>query len=307
MDDFRPVDFDAMIPDVAHAKRIPQTQTAEDSLGPVLDFVLHNAQVKVNVCTRQQFETGYLLKPRTVPDYNFIFVTRGHVVWVIDGVDVHLHKGDMVLVPPAILHSGHSLTKRVTIGSVHAEVTLPAGQDVFGLLSPPREMHFSARSKMAAYMRGFLAEFDRVNDPVSYAFAPGWGRLIALQWLIDAAERRVLTYRPVDPIVLEMLHELERRAEKQTSLDDLAKWSGYSAQHLNRLFCHTLGVTPLKYLTKLRLEKSALLIAQGKLTVRAIAARLAFDDPFHFSRVFRKHFGRSPAQYRQWLGSPGET
>ena len=270
----------------------------------MLDFVLYNAQIKVNVCTRQKFEIGYVLAQRTVPDYNFIFVTRGHIVWVIDGVDHHLHRGDMVLVPPGVLHRGYSLTRRVTLGSVHVNVTLPAGRDAFELLTPPRQMHFGARSKMAAYMTGFLGEFDRGNEPLSFTFAPGWGRLITLQWLMDAAREELLVYRPVDPLILELLRELDLRIDRPTTLDDLAEWSGFSAQHLNRLFRKTLGVTPLKYLTRLRLEKSASLIAEGKLTIRAIASRLAFDDPYHFSRVFRQHFGRSPAQHRESLGSP---
>jgi AraC-like DNA-binding protein/quercetin dioxygenase-like cupin family protein len=273
-------------------------------VGPMLDFVLHNAKIKVNVCTRQQFETGYLLAPRTVPDYNFIFVTRGHIVWVIDGVDHHMHRGDMVLVPPGVMHRGYSVNKRVTLGSVHVNVTLSAGQDVFELLTPPRQMHFTKRSKMYGYFSGFVDEFDRGNESLSFTFAPGWGRLITLQWLIDAARQELLVYRPVDPLILAMLRELDMRAERPTTLDDLAKWSGFSPQHLNRLFSNTLGVTPLKYLTRLRLEKSAAMIAEGRLTIRAIAARLAFDDPYHFSRVFRQHFGRSPVQYRETLGTP---
>jgi len=88
-----------------------------------------------------------------------------------------------------------------------------------------------------------------------------------------------------------------------TTLDDLAQLAGYTPQHLNRTFRRELGVTPLQHLTKLRMEHAAALLAEGKLTVKAIASAVACEDPYYFSRQFRQHFGRSPVQYRIAAGS----
>jgi len=79
--------------------------------------------------------------------------------------------------------------------------------------------------------------------------------------------------------------------------------AGYTPQHLNRTFTRALGVTPLRQLTRLAEEHAASLLAEGTLTVKAVAAAVGIDDPYYFSRVFRQHFGRSPAQYRTAAGS----
>ena len=86
-----------------------------------------------------------------------------------------------------------------------------------------------------------------------------------------------------------------------TTLDWLSERSGFTPQHLNRVFRGLLGVTPLQYLNRMRMERAASLLADGRLTIKAIAREVSFDDPYYFSRQFKQHFGRSPAQYRDAL------
>ncbi len=270
---------------------------------PFVEFVLRNAQIKTNVCSRQKHEHGYTLAPRTVPDYNLIFVRRGKVVWVIGGKEFVLGPGDLVLVPPSVPHEGYSQARRITLGSIHVEVTLPGGQDVFCLLIPPPFRHVRPGTRLDDYLRGAVAEWDRGDETQTLLTMPGWARLIVLELLRHDAGLGLLTQRPIDPLVSKILDELNRRLSRATSLRDLAERSGYSPQHLNRLFRRVLGVTPLQYLTRMRMERAAALLAEGRLTVSAVAGSLGYDDPYYFSRLFRQHHGRSPAHYREAIGS----
>jgi AraC family transcriptional regulator of adaptative response / methylphosphotriester-DNA alkyltransferase methyltransferase len=107
----------------------------------------------------------------------------------------------------------------------------------------------------------------------------------------------------MDPLIAELLDELARRVDRVTTLDELATWAGFTPQHLNRTFRRVLGVTPLQHLTRLRMDRAAAMLKEGVLTVKAIAAAVAIDDPYYFSRVFHEHFGVSPTQYRVAAGS----
>jgi len=69
------------------------------------------------------------------------------------------------------------------------------------------------------------------------------------------------------------------------------------------MFRLALGVTPLQYLTRLRLGRAAELLRENRLTVRAVARKVGYDDPYHFSRAFRQQFGHSPRDHRQNLVS----
>ncbi|MGH7145377.1 MAG: helix-turn-helix domain-containing protein [Planctomycetota bacterium] len=286
----------------ANALPVPN-DGADRDLQPLVQFALRHMIVKTNVCSRQKMEHGYLLQNRTVPDWNLIFVTRGQVVWVIAGVEQDLAPGDLVLVPPAVEHHAFSRTQRVTLESLHVEVTLPGGRDLFELIVPPRRQTVPARSRLDRYLRGALAEYDRPQPEVTRAVLPFWSPLILHELLRDNDRRGLLTCRDEDPLILGMLEELNRRIEQPTTLDELAAKAGFSAQHLNRVFRRRLGLTPLQYLLRMRLEQAAVLLRDNRRTVRGVAEAVGFDDPYYFSRMFRQQFGRSPAQYRAEQGS----
>lgn len=279
---------------------------AKSPPGSLVDFVVRHAQVRTNMCTQQRFETGYRLAPRTVPDYNLIFVTRGQVVWVIEGEPYPLRDGDLVVVPPGVPHHGYSQTPRITLESFHVEASLPSGQDVLAILIPPRFQHVEPNSYLDRYLRTAQAEFDRPDHAQASLMLQSWGRLILLELLRDNALRGRLRYQPIDPLVMDLLEGLRHKLGQPVSLEDLARWSGFSPQHLNRLFQKHIGVTPLQYLTRLRMEQAAQRLLSGQATVRAIAQEVGYDDPYYFSRLFRRHFGRSPAQYRQAAGQPSD-
>jgi transcriptional regulator GlxA family with amidase domain len=131
----------------------------------------------------------------------------------------------------------------------------------------------------------------------------GWGTLIVMELFRHAGARKQLVEHPIDPLVSKLLDKLHEHSSSDLTLTDLAHWSGFTPQHVNRLFRKELGVTPLQYHARLRLELAAGLLVEGRLTVQAIARQLAFEDPYYFSRAFRRQFGRSPAQNRQDAGS----
>lgn len=84
------------------------------------------------------------------------------------------------------------------------------------------------------------------------------------------------------------------------SLSSVARQSGYCNDHLRRIFKKHLGLSPLEYLTTLRLNYAKkLLMENGDLnhTVAAISAMSGFTDVSYFSRLFKKHTNRSPLEF----------
>ncbi|GAA5013897.1 helix-turn-helix domain-containing protein [Actinopolymorpha pittospori] len=270
---------------------------------PFLDFVVANTQVRAVGGSRQVRDAGYTLVPRTVPDYNLIFVRRGRVTWVLGERTLPLRVGDLLVVPPGVPHSATSTTRRVVLGSLHVEATLTGGQDVFDLLRPPTLRAVRAGTRLDGYLRALITEWDRPADEVRLVL-PAWARLVTLELLLHDAALGLLRPRPVDPVVADVLDELNTRLARRTSLAELAELSGFSGQHLNRVFGTVLGLTPLQYLTRLRMERAAAMLTDRQLTIRVIAREVGYEDPYYFSRAFKHHFGRSPSEYRHQL-DPG--
>lgn len=265
---------------------------------PFLDFVLRHAQVRANICTRPTWTDRYSLHRRTVPDYNLIYPLRGRVVWTVADEPIPLAPGDLAVVPPHTSHHAVSRSRAGVLCSVHVDATLPGGQDVFALLSPARMRRVDRQSQLARYLRGAAAEWDRPDEHLVPLMMPAWARLLALELLRYDAAHGLLRQRQVNELVTAVLAELNDRIHTPTTLAELATWSGFSAQHLNRVFRRVLGVTPLQYLTRMRLEQAAAMLAEGDYTVAGVARTFGYDDAYYFSRLFKRRFGRSPAHFR---------
>jgi AraC-like DNA-binding protein len=80
-------------------------------------------------------------------------------------------------------------------------------------------------------------------------------------------------------------------------LADAARQCGISAVHLCRLFQRYAQETPHAYLTRLKINHAADCIARKNLLVKEAAAEVGFEDPYHFSRVFKKVLGIPPSRF----------
>ena len=66
------------------------------------------------------------------------------------------------------------------------------------------------------------------------------------------------------------------------------------------------GTSPSRYLTDLRMQKAKKLLLDSQLSIKEIAARVGYPDPFHFSKSFKNAVGMSPAQFRDQRGDGGK-
>ena len=67
--------------------------------------------------------------------------------------------------------------------------------------------------------------------------------------------------------------------------------------HFSRVFKQHLGLSPARYVERVRIEQAKALIVSAEMSLAHIAQAVGFADQSHFSRRFRFHEGRSPAQF----------
>jgi AraC family transcriptional regulator of arabinose operon len=105
----------------------------------------------------------------------------------------------------------------------------------------------------------------------------------------------------IDARLQSVVDEASRRLDEPLSVAALARWSRLSPSRLAHLFRESLGVSPMQYVERLRIERAKQLLEHSDLPVAAVARRVGFADPFHFSRRFKKSAGSSPSEYRERL------
>jgi AraC-like DNA-binding protein len=92
---------------------------------------------------------------------------------------------------------------------------------------------------------------------------------------------------------------IDERLSSPLGLEDIADALSISPFYLSRVFSQESGFTLSSYLTRTRMEKAAeLLRREPTRKIAAVAAEVGFRDAHYFGRVFRGHFGVSPAAFR---------
>lgn len=91
---------------------------------------------------------------------------------------------------------------------------------------------------------------------------------------------------------------MESEYHRLQSLDDVASAAGLSKYYFTRMFTKTTGISPMDYVTKLRIEKAVHLLRSSSLSVEDIAYAVGYSSGSYFSKVFRNRVGFPPADFR---------
>jgi AraC-like DNA-binding protein len=86
--------------------------------------------------------------------------------------------------------------------------------------------------------------------------------------------------------------------DEEVPLDAIARVACLSPSHLLRTFKEVFGRSPHQYLTDLRVERAKALLERTDLTVTDVCLSVGYTSLGSFSRLFRRHVGLSPEQYR---------
>lgn len=107
---------------------------------------------------------------------------------------------------------------------------------------------------------------------------------------------------PTDPrilTVLRWLHEPENTGLRRVTVAELARLACMGDSAFRAAFVQVTDETPRRYLENLRIERAARMLLDGDSPISAVARAVGYDDPYHFSRVFKRVKGRPPSEFRR--------
>ncbi|MEU6051742.1 AraC family transcriptional regulator [Streptomyces xanthochromogenes] len=195
----------------------------------------------------------------------------------------------------------------------------PAGKqraEVAFIALPTQHFRYYADEHPEVDLRDLSSlETPRVFDPVAAAMAPGLLRAR------DAGVGEHYAFRAAHYLTAHLLHpHIDQRSDthglnperllavtdymrenlaSHITLEDMAREALLSRYHFVRQFSTATGKTPVQYLTELRVETACHLLTTSGELISQVGTRCGFPNAGNFARVFRKHLGCSPLQYRQ--------
>jgi AraC family transcriptional regulator len=107
------------------------------------------------------------------------------------------------------------------------------------------------------------------------------------------------SHRPHNARLRRVLDYISVHVADEITLEELAGVACLSTFHFARMFTRAVGVSPHRYVSRMRLESAMAEIAAGRLPLTQIALNARFSSQKSFTRAFHRATGMTPAEYRR--------
>ena len=246
---------------------------------------------------------------------NLLLFLRGNGEIRIEGRLYTFGEGDMIILSPSELH-------RSTIADdvVFERISLHISENILNGFGVDGSSVFTAFYERPRGV-GNIIRADRLReiggdvlmkDVLSYASGSGSSDPILLRCktieLLSVINEALDLIEPTDEmpgieneLVLEILQYLNTHYCEDISLSDVANRFYHSKYHICHLFREQVGVTVHDYLVLRRIRLVNDLICQG-IPASEACYKAGFGNYSNFFRLYKKHTGMTPAQYKNTLG-----
>ncbi len=187
--------------------------------------------------------------------------------------------------------------------------------DGFGVLEAMRDDPATQRIPVVILTAQILTEADmvRLNRGMVSILSKGlFSTEETLQHIETMLARRRKTVLDVQRLVHKAMAFIHTRYMDPLTRGEIAAHVGMSERHLTRCFQQEVGVTPMTYLNRYRIQQAKALLDAGDMGITEVAMAVGFSSGGYFTRVFRQEIGVSPREYlsgdenlsySMWLGS----
>lgn len=99
--------------------------------------------------------------------------------------------------------------------------------------------------------------------------------------------------------IADAISYIHHNVERPLSVSEIAEHVGITPNSLSAKFHAEVGVPPMAYINKLRMEQAAKLLRDTRLSIPSICYRIGIEDSNYFTRCFKKEYGIPPSEYRK--------
>lgn len=246
-------------------------------------------------------------------DYSeMALILSGSGRYLVDGEYFSVREGDLLIFGPNVRHQALYCPEAevpateffVGFSDVHFQglpensIPLPGGQvlthtagelrrKLFRLCEAMQEENAVCRQGRYYMLKAYLTEM----------------LLLVLREQCEPVERpRGRAFESVNRkyIVDQIVGYFEEHYSEKISLDQIAENMYLSPFYISKIFKSETGDTPIRHLIDIRLEKAMEFLESGfGGSIQEVAAKVGYDDAYHFSKLFKKRYGLSPSQVRK--------
>lgn len=102
-----------------------------------------------------------------------------------------------------------------------------------------------------------------------------------------------------DQLVASVVQYCRENLMTKINLSMILKEFSVNKNQLNEAFDNEVGMTCMEYVEKMRINYSKRLLDEQNWSISEISEKVGYDDTNYYSKVFKKHIGMTPSEYRQ--------
>ncbi|MDR3709074.1 MAG: AraC family transcriptional regulator [Capsulimonadaceae bacterium] len=265
-----------------------------------LPFALETLQIDVGQMGIATYPPGASYGPRTVREWEFIWLMEGDAVYTRGRVSVDAPQESMILCRPG--EDDHFLWDPVR-RTRHAYFRFHM-LDPYSILPsiddwPLVRQIWSGDDLMASLYRHILTwgnsdDRELLRMDVAHLLSVFFSGQSAV-----GSVRQKNASQAIEVACSYIYDRIDADPSAPIPLGELAEAAHVSPEHLCRLFKAALNQSPAKTVRLIRLERAATLLLRSNYSIGQIAEIFGFATPYHFSSSFKQEFGKSPLAMRQ--------
>lgn len=241
---------------------------------------------------------GWKMDTRSFKQYQIQYTLDGAVEFQIEDKTMVVRKGDLVIIRPGELHSARKLEQEsyscISIVFHFGNSAFPFDQLLGGrYLFSNLEDHLIEQcvSKLVTLYQqpGIISQMEC--------------QIKFMQIITELAKRNreeleLPAYLPKSKAkISQIVNYIRTHYQDEITHEDLEKLSGLSRNHLIMQFKKTTGMSTMRYLTWVRLQKIIELAVHSELSYGEIANRVGYPDVHTMGKMFKKKMGSSLTEY----------
>lgn len=288
-----------------HSLALEQKENAKhgDALFPVQKYITRLASDYPVVTTHWHEEAELTL------------ITSGNCLYQINLIDFEVKEGDILFIPPLLLHSiSMDTSDKICSETYVFHMNFLGGNstDICSTryLTPMMNQEFSMpcliRQNHPIYpsLRKIFNQITALYDEamIGYELALKSLFLQAVFLLLQYSEKNISTDTITSSDKLKnVLDYIELHYAEPISISELAKLCYFSDYHFMRFFKKHMNMTCMEYINNLRLEKSVEQFEQGNSSILDVSLSVGFHNLSYFHRAFKKKYKMTPLSFLKEL------
>lgn len=242
-------------------------------------------------------------------------VTKGSCVYQIDLIQYEAKEGDILFIPPLLLHS-------ISIGACdefysetyvfHMNFLGGNTTDICSTryLTPMCNHEFAMPCLITPQHAAYTSLHKCFNQITTLYQGQEFGYELALKAFLLQAVFLLLQYsdknasaaaNPSSAKLKIVLDYIELHYAEALSVSELAKLCYFSEYHFMRFFKKHMNMTCIQYINNVRLEKSVELFEHGNTSILEVSLSVGFHNLSYFHRAFKKKYHMTPLTFLKRL------